>query len=852
MRMSNPLRIEPSSHEFGEFEGVKINITDKILTIPSGIKGNGSYIQLHYSSHITSLIKETGKASVLIKLKFNGFGEYNKVPSGITVSTALGIPNIVKQNIKAFERDGNNSYLLIEVTIPKDSEISGPNPYFRVYVQIDSSFSPVDYERSIKIEDCAIWVSDWSIQKECENDTLKNKTVNKLIKYCPNPDKNANVFIKYASNLLGTITNSTQQDNRISKLYHRKFDGFYVKGEVSTDGSAVATQFIIDNNNPNNEGYKNLFVSNISTQNGAFESFISIPSDIWDKVDLNHGYRAFLFWNNDNKVSLNVKVIDSYAISYPGCDSPFIIDIDALEDTIENTKNIKQLSSVINIEEPDKLYGRYDKDLLDSFFGISANINNYATVRNSQTDIDGYLSEIRVQVSAGGNNFIFMVGLYDQYSRWVPSKTFTINIPKAGNNTIDVSSLNIPISKGEQLAIKCVGDKETSSIKFSINNEPINNDVIYGTLNGTWGKVPGTAHGGIISLSYKVKNIDSIFALKSQIKELETLIEKQTEIINAQRYFYDTKGNAYKPYIVDGELKVKSLTYKKVLALGNSLTSHHYAPTLGYYGDPTWAMSSTNKVETTWTNFLQTILRQKESEATVTPLNISSGETNYMACDFNSIFSSHKLIDYDLIVIRAGENGTAGDDYGQGVDRLVKYLQTNFPKADIIITDMFWHNSVKEAGFKEIADKYNYPYIPFGNIADKCLLGQQLMGVDNSFHTIINNGVAEHCSDVCFFDFANIVASALGYKQIEGKHSVVMNTTKEYELNNIYQIHKGYVTILTFEKTQPSITVQKSNGESVSNQIFNLAETEWINEPSKKPTYAVVFQMPDEDVTVDY
>lgn len=526
-------------------------------------------------------------------------------------------------------------------------------------------------------------------------------------------------------------------------------------------------------------------------------------------------------------------------------------DVNTFKGNIEDTiKYSEALSHLVTINEDDHIYGRYSPESpLSNIFPIAAHVDCSATTTNSEAESDGFLTEVRAQVNGAGN-YTFRVGLLDQYSRFVVSNEFILHLSN-GLNIIDVSDKRILIAKGEQLAISCTsnaGTSGTSSLRYGQNTKHIDNELLYGFNNGTWAKL-ASEYGGEINLSYKMLSVNSIFALKSNIDSLEEQIEKQNDTINSLRYVYDNNGVPYKLSIYNGEIVVESVQYKKVLALGNSLTSHGYAKNIGYYGDNTWAMASTNKITTTWTNHLQTILRQKQSDATVTPFNIAEWETNYMGVDLDTLFASHKGIKYDLIVIRAGENGTAGDDYAQGVDRLVTFLRTNFPAANIIITEMFWHNSTKEAGFMEIAKKYNYPYISFGNIADRCLLGQMLMGRDGQFHPITHNGVAGHCTDVCFFDFANILANALGYSQISGKYTVTINTSIDYSINQTSQVADGYVSILTYGSSAPTVNV-KQGGSVVQTTTHSLSGVSWINTPSKVPTFVTTFKMPSGDVIV--
>lgn len=659
------------------------------------------------------------------------------------------------------------------------------------------------------------------------------------------------IFTKYKWDVIKTLGPVNWKEIRLSDILHTKHKYVYVKGKLDfNEGTQLPNIYIyLDDANSTGTGKKNLWNSKvIEDSQGNFEGTFLIPDNVWGNVDYNKGYDLFILV--DNTIihgTFTLNIYDAYVADYAGADNPYCLDNEAIEDTI---KYSEVLSHLVTINEDDHIYGRYSPESqLGNVFPIAAHINYSATTTNSEARSDGFLTEVRAQVNGAGT-YTFRVGLLDQYPRFVVSNEFTLYLSD-GLNIIDVSDKRIPIAKGEQLAISCTsnaGTSGTSSIRYRENTKHIDNELFYGHKDRTWAKL-ATEYGGEINLSYKMLSLDSIFALKSNVDSLEEQIEKQNDTINSLRYVYDNNGVPYKLSIYNGKIVVKSVKYKKVLALGNSLTSHSYAENIGYYGDSTWAMASTNKVTTTWTNHLQTILRQKQPDATVTPFNISGWETNYMGVDLNTLFTSHKGIEYDLIVIRAGENGTAGDDYAQGVDRLVTFLRTNFPTAEIIITDMFWHNSVKEAGFKEIAEKYNYPYISFGNIADRCLLGQMLMGRDDQFHPITHNGVAGHCTDVCFFVFANILANALGYSQISGKYTVTINTSINYSINQTSQVADGYVSILTYGSSAPTVNVKQ--GESVvQTTSHSLSRVSWINTPSKVPTFVTTFKMPSGDVVV--
>lgn len=654
------------------------------------------------------------------------------------------------------------------------------------------------------------------------------------------------IFLTYDFSKLCGVVNGTALDLRIHYDFHTKVRGIRIEGNYSgpKDGKNVLGVYIADTKTLTNSYMNQDYINNLVDGNGNFVFDIILPESAWNDeiIDFERGYKVIVLCANYDRAQCELRVTKAYGYCYPNDEAPTL--------PIDEIRNkLLPIADVIKVTKDFTVYGNANSEVTyDMVYPYASHTNYSVTTMDSQCTKDGFLKEISVIVSAAGT-FTFKVGLLDQYPRFVVSQQFDVRL-QGGLNVVDVSSLNIPIKKGEQVAVSCTSKNSTASIMYDENEEDgFEHELFYGINNSTWGKL-ATEYGGRVYLNYKIIEIETPLALSFDVERVEAQVQAQQTNINSMRYVYDENNAPYKIVVRNGELSLKAVQYKKVLALGNSLTSHGYAEHIGYYGDLSWAMASTNKETTTWTTFLRTILRTKQPTAEVTPLNIAAWETNYMGVDLDTLFASHKGIDYDLIVFRAGENGTAGIDYSQGVDKLISYLRENFINADIIITSMFWPNATKETAFKEIATKYSYPYLQLPAISDRCVLGQMLMGRDDVLHPIIHNGVAGHCTDVCFFDFANILADSLGYSQITGKHSVTINTSLKYDINNNYQIKDGYVSILTYNENTPNISVRDSSNNVVEITNHSLADISWINTPSEVPTYVTTFKMPNSDVTV--
>lgn len=505
--------------------------------------------------------------------------------------------------------------------------------------------------------------------------------------------------------------------------------------------------------------------------------------------------------------------------------------------------DILPIKALIKTTFDKNFYGRIDTFSEEpSVFPYEAHKNGGLVVRDSIANEDGFLHQIKACVNGNGV-FSLRVGLLDQRNMFVERSRTNI-VLSLGNNTINVLDKHILIKKGETVALSITNDSATCSQFYERAQQSGEKTFLYSpSWDGVFSEL-ATDFGGIVVFGFNMVSIESAFAYATDIEKTNETLNTIASKLNKQQYVYDADNNPYKLKVIDGELVPLPINYKKVLALGNSLTSHPKSEDIGYYGDESWAMASTNKVETTWTNYLERILKQKNVSASVTPFNIFNWETNPNNVDLDSLFSKVSDTDYDLIIFRAGENGNYVDTYQEGFDRLIRFLQNKYKRASIVVSEMFWHNSQKEAVFKKVADEHNLQYVNTGNINDRCLLGQMLMGIDNQFHPIVHNGVAGHCTDVCYCKYGNILANALGYDEIQNElHTVSVSTNKEYSINNTIQVYNGYVSILTYEDTKPVI-------EGVSANIISLKSANWINKPDKVPTFVSVFKMPNKNVSI--
>ena len=485
---------------------------------------------------------------------------------------------------------------------------------------------------------------------------------------------------------------------------------------------------------------------------------------------------------------------------------------------------LEKINSLFNFTDSD-IYGN-NQVVSNSPFGTS-DYMSLATTSNSQSKMSGMLKNIVVYSSAAGT-MKFAVGLLDQRNQAVISSTFDLSVSK-GLNSINVESLKIPISKGEQVFVY-IGYYGDAILTWVTNRDAVEHEMLYGKTEIT--RLP-TEFGGSVTLAYQVTEIDSLFAQKSEVEQTTNQLNSVMADLNKVGIIYDNLGNPYKLKVVNGGVIPVSLLYKKVVALGNSLTFHEIAGNIGYYGDG-WAMAASVK-ENSWTDLLQEVLRQKSSNASVIPHNIYKWEMDYLNVDLSELLDNVLTDDVDLVIFRAGENGNATDNYAEGVDRLITYVMEKCPAATIVMTSMFWHNATKENAMRSVANKYGLTYIYTENVGSHaCRMGDYTMGGDGQLYPIVNAGVAAHMNDVGFALWTNILANAFGYAPLNYIHnvSVVDNNNIGYVAFSQW-VYRGIFNI----QTNASVVSVKAGNQSIS--VKNMGDGVWT------------FIMPNENVVIN-
>lgn len=190
----------------------------------------------------------------------------------------------------------------------------------------------------------------------------------------------------------------------------------------------------------------------------------------------------------------------------------------------------------------------------------------------------------------------------------------------------------------------------------------------------------------------------------------------------------------------------------KVLILGNSIVRHTPAPDLGWYGDWGMAASQSNKdFVSILTNKLTEHYNKKN--VIVYPQNVAFWES-----DFNfdlNYYSEIKGINYDLIIIRLGENVNSTipefSNYYNQLDKLINFYKES--KTKVIITGNVWNDNEKDEIQSRLSQDKGYKYISFLNF--------QSTPENYSYGLYTNSRVSRHPSDLGMKNIANLLFNSI-------------------------------------------------------------------------------------------
>lgn len=225
----------------------------------------------------------------------------------------------------------------------------------------------------------------------------------------------------------------------------------------------------------------------------------------------------------------------------------------------------------------------------------------------------------------------------------------------------------------------------------------------------------------------------------------------------------DIASHTYKKVsLVNGVVTVEDCSLQKVrvveapvmgLCIGNSITLHQLVENKwwGY-----WGMAASQR-EHDYVHRLEAMIKSDEPKFMMDCCNVASWEQTFVLPDLTAIPLNNKggnntldIRNYDLIIIRLGENVTDTSNFESALTTFVTSIKNLNTDAQLIISGVFWTSNAKDTALSNVADSFDVPFVPlsqFDTSANKCSVGDLVYGDDGQQHAINDSGVAMHPND---------------------------------------------------------------------------------------------------------
>lgn len=405
----------------------------------------------------------------------------------------------------------------------------------------------------------------------------------------------------------------------------------------------------------------------------------------------------------------------------------------------------------------------------------------------------GKISSVYIKAASTGT-FKLHIGNIDQYYLFIPRKTYEIPVLSTGENTIDVSALNIYVLKGERVALEYVGDRYIETFSGTPENE---NGFYYGNPTNKFQLQVYGNPAAYICFGFRYTVIEGQIyesLAENEINEakIESLNYEVGALQSAQDVISDRSGNKYKMVVVDGEIRLFALEFSHMICVGNSYTIHptttdtatDYRNNL-WWGH--WSMAASSK-DVAWTTLLQTSLRQKQNDAVVTPVFGRRYETGLKTLQQADAFQywtgsawanlSDNLAsfsDVDCVLFFLGDNYTGDNWYNLYKPMLVQFM-TWFPNATIICCSDR-SRVANNASIAQAAEEIGAVYVNMVGVGTGTKIGSYVYGDDDNLHQINNSAVAGHPGDYGEWQILDKIVSAIGYQNNTALYDIAISNS---------------------------------------------------------------------------
>ena len=153
---------------------------------------------------------------------------------------------------------------------------------------------------------------------------------------------------------------------------------------------------------------------------------------------------------------------------------------------------------------------------------------------------------------------------------------------------------------------------------------------------------------------------------------------------------------------------------KKLLIVGNSITRHGPAPSLGWEHD--WGMAA-SALDKDYVHLLQSKLVADGKDVLTLVRHASNWERTHMNEDALNDFATEHEYAPDLILLRFGENVPKDCDFDLFALKLREFIDyINVKNSLVIVTTTVWNNHRKDDLLRALAEERGYPCVELGEI----------------------------------------------------------------------------------------------------------------------------------------
>lgn len=476
----------------------------------------------------------------------------------------------------------------------------------------------------------------------------------------------------------------------------------------------------------------------------------------------------------------------------------------------------------------------------------------YLGLSGQESMENGVVKKLTAEFASDGTAYICSAR-YDETHGYIDeSAEISIEV-SSGVNTYDI---NLPVSKGESVFVK--GSKGVGLIVgVNLGEKP------YSWIKGLFlesqgGKAEITPNVSCtLTWEIDVPQVtfkEKLIQIESDVNEkINDLSNKIVHVSSQLSIVYDESGKPYKLVVRNGELFIKAQIPTNVLVL-----AHSFGAIVTDDNSSEWerGMSST-RVETDWVHqfmnavspdgILERVKMVPWEQAFPNP----SGQLPYL-------LDSHLKPQIDSIFIMCGAN--VNDVYKtyqyalNNFQTLIRYCKDKLPNVDVYVCSPGYTDESDEfnRGIQDAARATNSVYIStYSSEEDRMAnFGDVMVDVKNGGYFIINSfGRANHPNDIWHLYMANQILANFNRPNLNKIHAISLNSAIECRTYKRW-VEGGIVTLCTFGSSAPNVSVTSLSGKTIDVKSISLANQSWTDRPSRVPTFAVHFIMPDEDVTV--